>query len=297
MSQQPKTAASTDALTLNTSACLAALKPLARAGAHLAPFNSRCWVLYSRETSGAPSGGKLPVPLVMELEKVGLIAIGRGGLGRLNQKGRAWLKRHLASPAPEVRHHQMRQVQAIPSSDGHSDEVLMNLSESPLVWLRKRRDGHGKAMISEVEFEAGERLRRDFTKAQLMPKVTASWSGACGPARNRRKNGLRTNDEQNLSDAACAARARVAAAMSAVGPEFETLLLDTCCFLRGFEASETSYGWPRRSAKLVLKLALGALARHYGEGGADACLKPPGLRRPLRGCAEPWPAGRSSAVG
>lgn len=295
MPQQSTIARKTETLTVNVSACLAALKPLARAGAHLAPFNGRCWVLYAREPTGAPSGDKLPMPLVMELEKAGLIVMGRDGVGRLSKAGRAWLKQHLASPAPEVRHQRMRRMQTVPSGNGQSDEVLVNLCESPLVWLRKRRDAHGKAMITEAEFEAGERLRRDFTKAQLMPKTTASWSSASGPARNRRKNGSRTNNEQNLSDEVYAARSRVAEALHAVGPEFETLLLDTCCFLRGFEASENSYGWPRRSAKLVLKLALSALARHYGEGRKGS--KPPGPQRPLRGCVEPWPEGRSSAVG
>ena len=66
-----------------------------------------------------------------------------------------------------------------------------------------------------------------------------------------------------------AARARVAAALCAVGPEFENILLDTCCFLLGVEESESRYGWPRRSAKLVLKLALSALARHYSGGGSS----------------------------
>lgn len=59
----------------------------------------------------------------------------------------------------------------------------------------------------------------------------------------------------------------VPGALGAVGPEFETILLDTCCFLNGIEESESRYGWPRRSAKLVLKLALSALARHYEGGG------------------------------
>jgi hypothetical protein len=37
-----------------------------------------------------------------------------------------------------------------------------------------------------------------------------------------------------------------------------------CCLLRGLEYAEKAQGWPRRSGKVILRLALTGLTRHYG---------------------------------
>jgi hypothetical protein len=138
-----------------------------------------------------------------------------------------------------------------------------NLKESPLAWLAQRRDKDGRAMISSDEVEAGERLRADFERAQMGPRVTSSWSPAAAPsgqARGAPGAGI------DIADVVVAARQRVEAALRAVGPELSGVLLDVCCFLKGLEQAERNGGWPRRSGKVVLQIALAKLARHYGLG-------------------------------
>lgn len=134
--------------------------------------------------------------------------------------------------------------------------------ESPLAWLARRRGRDGRPLVDAVQVEAGERLRADFTFGGLQPRTTVDWSafGGGGPA-SRRVPGGATVD---LADAALAARERVNRAIAAVGPELAGVLVDVCCFLKGLVAVERERGWPARTAKVVLGLALDRLAAHYG---------------------------------
>jgi hypothetical protein len=141
--------------------------------------------------------------------------------------------------------------------DGQAVAVLANLSESPLAQLVRRKTKAGAPFLSEREFEAGERLRADYTRGRIMPRMGANWIASVA-------SGKRAGDgTAELTDTALGARMRVEKALAAVGPELSGVLIDVCCFLKGLELVEAERGWPVRSAKIVLKAALAALARHY----------------------------------
>ncbi|MBU2581299.1 MAG: hypothetical protein KJ622_06250 [Alphaproteobacteria bacterium] len=142
-----------------------------------------------------------------------------------------------------------------------------NDNESPLAWLRQRRDRQGRSHITETQFSAGEHLRRDFTYGNLSPNITSNWS----PVAFGSKGAAAVDRELELRDGQLRARERFRAAMAAVGPEFSGVLADVCCFLLGLEEIERKNGWPRRTAKIVLGLGLSALARFYGMDERRSC--------------------------
>ncbi|MEP9378800.1 DUF6456 domain-containing protein [Aquabacter sp. CN5-332] len=139
--------------------------------------------------------------------------------------------------------------------DGHERVLEMDLAESPLAWLANRKGRDGQPLIDPAQFMAGERLRLDFTRAGMTPRITTDWS----PGGRGGGGGM-----EAFSDVVIAAKRRVDAALAAVGPELSGVLLDVCCFLKGLELVEQERGWPARTAKVVLGLGLDRLAAHYG---------------------------------
>jgi hypothetical protein len=101
-------------------------------------------------------------------------------------------------------------------------------------------------LIEVHQLQSGERLRTDFTRAQLMQRTTSNWSNPMASARCG-GGGDRAN---TMTETIVAARQRLRQAMDAVGPEFSGLLIDVCCFLKGLEDIERDRAWPARSGKL-----------------------------------------------
>lgn len=135
----------------------------------------------------------------------------------------------------------------------------VNIAESPLLVLARRRDHDGTPFLTPGMVSAGERLREDFELAQMGPRVTQNWDGfmTAGIDLSRGGTGYRGGSES--------ARDRVALALRDLGPGLGDIVLRVCCFLEGIEMTERRLGWSARSGKIVLRLALMRLERHYGE--------------------------------
>jgi hypothetical protein len=212
--------------------------------------------------------------LVSELIGRGLVLAGDDGAWRVSPAGAAAVRRRLAGGSDGyAEQHQDRGPIMLEDAVFGRRRVTVNHDESPLAWLRHRKDASGRPMIDASEFAAGERLRSDYERGQLMPRVTANWSAAVAGGRRAGENGI-----ADLTEAALGARRRVERALAALEPEMADLAVDFCCFLKGLEQIESERRWPARSGKVVLRLTLAALARHYGlsaraRGPATATLR------------------------
>ena len=180
----------------------------------------------------------------VQITAAGLAHLARGAHTRANSPVDPFRAQHLALVQHTLHH-----------TEG---AVTLDQAESPLAWLARRTGRDGCSLIKPQQLQAGERLRAEFTRAQLMPRTTSNWSATA--ADDRRAGGAGTN----FTEAVIAARQRLRHALDAVGPEFSGLLLDVCCFLKSLADVERERGWPPRTAKVVLKLGLDRLARHYG---------------------------------
>ena len=127
--------------------------------------------------------------------------------------------------------------------------VTVNLAESPLAWLHAR--GHIDARL----FDAGEALRGDYERAQLAPSVTMRWDPV--RVKSTGDSGLSPTERQ------IAARQRFDGAIRAAGRGLEDILWRVVCAGEALPEAEKGLGWPARSGKLVLKIALERVAEFY----------------------------------
>ncbi|ALG61603.1 MULTISPECIES: DUF6456 domain-containing protein [Citromicrobium] len=130
--------------------------------------------------------------------------------------------------------------------------VTVNLAESPLTWL------HARGHLSDRLFDAGERLRADYEKAQLSPSVTMRWD----PVR------IKGGPDAGLSptERQLAAKERFDGALAAAGSGLSDVLWRVVCACENLPDAERALHWPARSGKLVLRLALERVADFYRIG-------------------------------
>lgn len=123
-----------------------------------------------------------------------------------------------------------------------------NHGESPLTWLASR------GLVSARQVEAGERLRADYERALLAPRITQRWQPRVDGG---------GGEGADPTTAQIAAKRRFEGAVTAAGPGLSDVLWRVVCAGEGLPDAERALGWPSRSGRLVLTLALDRVAGHY----------------------------------
>lgn len=130
---------------------------------------------------------------------------------------------------------------------------VVNVAESPLSWLRARN------LVDARQFEAGERLRADYEMASLGPSVTMRWE-ATPMAKGRR--GAPGGMDPTMAQ--IEAKRRFERAIADVGRGLSDILWRIVCAGESLPMAEKAMGWPTRSGRVVLTLALDRLGDAYG---------------------------------
>ncbi|NDW43462.1 DUF6456 domain-containing protein [Ruegeria sp. PrR005] len=190
---------------------------------------------------------------------------GRAALGRLlaEAENRARVQKDGFAEAQSAFSGPARRVAEPATGDDMAERprrVRYNAVESPLIALARRKDRDGSPFLSDRLVRAGERLREDFELAQMGPNVTQDWGRFLTA-------GVRSeySPDRRGGHGPEAARDRVARALAELGPGLSDVALRCCCYLEGLELAEKRMGWSARSGKIVLRIALQRLRRHYDE--------------------------------
>jgi len=190
------------------------------------------------------------------------LAENSNGHWHISTQGEAWLRRRMATNDPYRAQHQLTGARNIEIAPNSLRKLTVNLTESPLGWLRHRKGADGNPLLSQQQYEAGERLRSDFEKAQMSPRITSDITAPMTSSSSKRAGN--TGNAIALRDAAIAAKQRFFKALDTVGTDLCDVLIEVCCHLKGMDEAEKHLSLPQRSGKIVLQIALTRLGQHYG---------------------------------
>ncbi|MBV7409829.1 DUF6456 domain-containing protein [Maritimibacter sp. DP1N21-5] len=148
-------------------------------------------------------------------------------------------------------------------------------AEPPLRVLARRKRSCGEPFLDRPMTQAAERFRESYEIARA--------GGAIGDDIGRLLSGGYQSVAPNAASPGrgalvmktprhIVAHESLHRALAALGPELAETVILSCCHEDGMEAIEEKLDYPARSGKIVLRIALGTLARHYaavGDEGQD----------------------------
>lgn len=240
-----------------------ALRVAARHGGTFAPHGQSGFAIQADGDRRRRPLARLSAQEAKSLEREGALVWTQAGFA-LTDAGRARVTRGEA-PVPDApfrAQHGALEDRFVADERGRVRSVRAAPADAALRRLAALRDGSGGSFLTKGELAAARRLSEDRDLGALGLIAGQDWAAPPrGSAPRGQGNGL-----EAAHTGAIDARARVAAALKALAEPLARVARASILEERGLEAVEAEAGWPARSGKIGLKLALAQLARHYGFG-------------------------------
>lgn len=172
----------------------------------------------------------------------------------------SWVKRQLSCSSEFLNQHSEIKLD--------SKGIACNLAEGPLGGLATSKKGRPAFLSPHHLLQAGK-IQALVLRSQMMQRTTMSYDPTrIGTSKN---SGV---DGKDLADSAIDAKKKLYKKLSALPADCAGVVLDVCGFQKGLQLIETERRWPRRSAKLILRIGLEQLAVQSGAGLVATGIKP-----------------------
>lgn len=163
---------------------------------------------------------------------------------------RNWLKRQLAAIGNYSDQHS--DIRAVPGSSAR-----LNINEGPLLKLSYPRNGVAPFLLPH-HLLAAKKIETLVARTQMLQRTTMSYDPA-RTGQGNKSSGL----GPDLGDNALDARKKLQQCLDRLPPDCASVVMDVCGFQKGLQLIEMERKWPRRSAKLILRIGLDQLCAFF----------------------------------
>lgn len=197
------------------------------------------------------------------LARYSITAAGRAEIGRLmaEQESLRLARRGKAEDAEA-------DTEGLPGPAGQGARARLRRSagtDAPLHVLARRNRADGRVWLPPELVAAAMRFRETWEIAQIGGGLTRDWEAlVSGRVANGAGGGPQGAPTRRLE-----AEQALSAAIRALGPDLAETVLMGVCQEQGMEDIEKRLAFPARSGKIVLRIALKMLARHYATTGSQ----------------------------
>ncbi len=191
---------------------------------------------------------------ISQLASLGIIEFTPNKIS-INSLSKKWLLRKMANNGASKEEQFSEQHRNIKFNN---DGVKINLNESPISRLTIVRAGK-KPYLEPHHVEAARRFSNLMERSHLRSRITMSYNDA-----QLASTKSSSNVKLDISDMAIDARKTMESLLADIPKDWASIIIDVCGFEKGLQTVESERGWPRRSAKLVLRIGLEQLAFNLG---------------------------------